>query len=78
MKPKTAELLDLKVRLVTSIDGTDHELILELEQSTEGQAALMPSILDLGSAHACEDRLFLQAQRPVSSRPHYTLKAVHG
>ena len=58
-----AEMLELLDSLesqtwVTSIDGTDHELILELEQSTEGQAALMPSILELGSAHACEDRLF--------------------
>ena len=45
-----AEMLELLDSLesqtwVTSIDGTDHELILELEQSTEGQAALMPSIL---------------------------------
>lgn len=59
-----AEMLELLDSLesqtwVTSIDGTDHELILELEQSTEEQAALMPSVLDLGSAHACEDRTFL-------------------
>ena len=58
-----AEMLDLLDTLenqtwITTINGTDHELFLDMEQSPEEQAALMPSILGLGSAHACEDRTF--------------------
>ena len=71
------EMLDLLESLesqtwVTTIDGTDHELILELEPSPEEQAALMPSIFGLGSAHACEDRTFFaSAEACIKSTTMY-------
>ena len=59
-----AEMLDLLDTLdgqtwVTTIDGTNHELILDLQQATEVQASLTPNFLTLGSALACGDRTFL-------------------
>ena len=59
-----ADMLDVLDSLnaqtwVTTIDNSNHEIILDLRQATEAQASLTPSAVSLSSAAACSDRAFV-------------------